>query len=93
MLQAMSFLDRLRRMFAGPPRVQAGDDAEAAALREEFGAAGEGTEDLRRVGGPFGGGAGGGGAGQANIGYGTSEAAETVEGDLSTEEPPSDPTS
>ena len=82
----MSFLDRIRNMLSGPPHVEGGDAEEAAALREEFGTADEGTDDLRRVGTP------GSGAGLSNVGFGASEAAEAVEGDLSTEEAPSDPT-
>lgn len=87
MLPAMGFLDRLRNMLAGPPRVQGGDAEEAAALHEEFGTPDEGSADVRRVegGGP------GVGAGLHNVGFGASEAAEAAETDLSEEETPSDP--
>ncbi|HZT86154.1 MAG TPA: hypothetical protein VE984_12175 [Gaiellaceae bacterium] len=82
----MSFLDRLRKMLAGPAHVQAADDAEAAALREEFGAtADEGAADLKHVEG-----AGGGGR-SPDVRFGASEAAEAAEADLASEEAPPDP--
>jgi hypothetical protein len=83
---AMSFLDRLRNLLAGPPRVK-GDATESAALREEFGAPDEGSADVRSVEGP------GVGGGLHTTGFGGVEAAEAAEGDLSTEEAPPDPTS
>ena len=86
---AMSFLDRLRNLLAGPPRIQ-GDAEEAAALREEFGTSDEGAADVRRVdtgGGPAPARFGGGGATDA-VRFGGSEAAETAEADLSEEAPP-----
>ena len=86
MLPGMSFLDRLRNLLAGPPRVQGGDAEEAAAVREEFGASDEGSADVRRVEGP------GVGGGMHNVGFAGTEAAEAAEGDLSTEETPSDQT-
>jgi hypothetical protein len=82
---AMSFLDRLRNMLAGPPRVEGGDAAEAAALQEEFGAPDEGTADVRRVEGSP-----GAGGGLHNVGFGASEAAEAAQDDLASEEPPPD---
>jgi hypothetical protein len=85
--EAMSFLDRLRNLIAGPPRVQSGGAEESASLREEFGPSGDDPADVRRVvDSP------GGGGGLNTVGYGAIEAAETAEGDLSTEEAPSDPT-
>ena len=84
MLRAMSFLDRLRNMLAGPPRIQ-GDEADAAALHEEFGTADEGAADLRRVEGSP-----GIGGGLHNVGYGASEAAEAAEADIAEEESPPD---
>jgi hypothetical protein len=84
----MSFLERLRSLLAGPPRVETADAEEAAALREEFGTADTGATDLRNVEGRA---VRGGGAGLSNVGFGASEAAEAAEGDLSTEEAPSDP--
>ncbi|HKC77882.1 MAG TPA: hypothetical protein VKB70_05805 [Gaiellaceae bacterium] len=43
----MSFLDRLRKMLAGPPPTQ-GDDAGDAALRDEFGTSDEGPVGPRQ---------------------------------------------
>jgi hypothetical protein len=83
----MSFLDRLRNLLAGPAHVQGDDAEEAAALREEFGTSDQGASDLRSADAVR-----GGGAGLSNVGFGASEAAEAAEGDLSTEEAPSDPT-
>jgi len=87
----MAFLDRLRKLFAGPAQVQAADADEAAALREEFGTSDDGAADLRRE-EVAGGAVRGGGAGLSNVGFAASEAAEAAEGDLSTEEAPPDPT-
>jgi hypothetical protein len=80
---AMSFLDRLRNMLAGPPRVQGGDDEGAAALREEYGTPDEGAADIRRMETTAG--------GAPMPGFAASEAAETAEADLETEEAPPDP--
>jgi hypothetical protein len=45
----MSFFDRLRNLFSGPARVEAGDAEGAADLKEEFGASDEGREDIERL--------------------------------------------
>jgi hypothetical protein len=88
--EAMSLLDRLRDLLAGPPRIQGGDAEEAAALREEFGTSDEGAADVRRMetgGGPAAARLGGSGATDA-VRFGGSEAAEAAEADLSEEAPP-----
>jgi len=82
MLSAMSFLDRLRNLLAGPARVQ-GDSADAAALHEELGTPDAGAADVRRVETATG--------GYAVPGLADSEAAEAAEADLGTEEAPPDP--
>jgi hypothetical protein len=82
MLPVMGFLDRLRNLLAGPPRIQ-GDAADEAALHEEFGTPDQGAADVRRVEGSP-----GGGGGLHNVGFGASEAAEAAEADLSEEAPP-----
>jgi hypothetical protein len=87
MLPAMGFLDRLRNMLSGPPRVQ-GDAAEEAALHEEFGTPDEAAADVRRVEGSP-----GVGGGLHNAGFAASQAAEAAEADLETEEAPPDPDS
>jgi hypothetical protein len=87
MLQAMGFLDRLRRLLAGPPRIQ-GDAADEAALHEELGTPDDGAADVRRVGGSP-----GVGGGLHNTGFAASEAAEAAEADLETEEARPDPDS
>jgi hypothetical protein len=80
----MSFLDRLRSWFAGPPRVKAGDAEERADLKEEFGAPDEGREDIDRIqhgytgGGPVPGLAG-------------RDAAEIAESEIESEEAPPGP--
>ncbi|HJQ48998.1 MAG TPA: hypothetical protein VJ838_00585 [Gaiellaceae bacterium] len=80
----MSFLDRLRNLLSGPPRVDAGDAEGAADLKEEFGAPDEGQQDIDRMthgytgGGPVPGLAG-------------RDAAEIAESEIESEEaPPSD---
>jgi hypothetical protein len=83
MLPAMSFLDRVRSWFAGPPRVQTGDEEDAAALREEFGTPDAGKEDVEQLeygmqGGPVPGLAG-------------RDAAEIAESEIDSEEPPPGP--
>lgn len=84
MLRAMSFLDRLRNLLSGPPRVQAGDAEDAAGLREEFGTSDEGQQDVERMehgytgGGPVPGLAG-------------RDAAEIAESEIESEEPPPGP--
>jgi hypothetical protein len=83
-LRAMSFLDRIRKMLAGPPHVQAGDDEEAAALHEEYGAPREGEADLKYMEET------GGGGGAAGLRLGASEAAEVSLDELETEETPPD---
>jgi hypothetical protein len=83
----MGFLTWLRNALAGPPRIQDGGDAGAAAdLQEEFGAQDEGAEELRRMEGT-----GGGGGYNAAERIGASEAAEAAESDLTSEEAPPDP--
>jgi hypothetical protein len=78
---AMSFLDRVRAWFAGPPRVQAGDAADAAGLKEEFGTSDAGQQDVKNMehgysgGGPVPGLAG-------------RDAAEIAESEIESEEPP-----
>jgi hypothetical protein len=84
MLPGVSFLDRLRNLLAGPPRIQGGA-ADEAALQEEFGTPDEGAADVRRVEGSP-----GAGGGLHNVGFGASEAAEAAEADLETEEAPPD---
>ena len=77
----MSFLDRLRSWFSGPPRVKAGDAEGAADLKEEFGAPDEGREDIDLIthgytgGGPVPGLAG-------------RDAAEVAESEIESEEAP-----
>ena len=86
MLPAMSFLDRIRTLLAGPAHVQDDDAEDAAALHEEFGASEEDPADPRGLlESP------GGGAGLSNVGFGASEAAEAAQDDLATEEAPPDP--
>jgi hypothetical protein len=82
--RAMSFLDRLRKMLAGPPHVQGGDDEGAAALHEEFGTPDEGEAEVKRMETTAG--------GAVMPGYAASEAAEAADENLATEEAPSDPT-
>jgi hypothetical protein len=86
-LRSMSFLDRVRKLFAGPAHISdAGDDgAEVdAALAEEYGASDEGEADLKYMEET------GGGGGTAGLRLGASEAAEASL-DLETEEHPPDP--
>jgi hypothetical protein len=78
----MSFLDRLRKMLAGPPHIQGGDNEGDAALHEEFGTSNEGAADLRRMGTRAG--------GAAMPGLASLEATEAAEADLETEEAPPD---
>jgi hypothetical protein len=81
MLQAMSFLDRLRNLFAGPPRVDTGDPEDATGLKEEFGRSDAGRQDVEVMehgytgGGPVPGLAG-------------RDAAEVAESEIESEEPP-----
>jgi hypothetical protein len=82
LFRAVSFLDRLRKMLAGPPHVQAGA-AEESALHEEFGGIDEGEKDLRRAEQTSG--------GAVMPGYAAAEAAEAAEADLTSEEAPPDP--
>jgi len=81
----MSFLDRLRKMLAGPPHIQSGGAEGAEALHEEYGSPEEGAADLRRLGQT----AAGGGA--VMPGYGAAEAAGAAEAELEPEEAPPDP--
>jgi hypothetical protein len=85
MLPGVSFLDRLRNLLAGPPRIEDAGDPEAAAdLQEEYGAPDQGAADLEEI-------AETGGAYLRGGGYGAAEAAEAAEDDLATEEAPPDP--
>ena len=45
----MSFLDSLRKIFAGPTRIGDGSAEDAATLQEEFGATSAGEADLRHM--------------------------------------------
>jgi len=78
----MSFLDSLRKLFAGPTHVGDGSDADAAALHEEYGTPDESAADVRRVETTAG--------GAPLPGRAASEAAEAAEEDLSSEEAPPD---
>jgi hypothetical protein len=82
----MSFLDKLRNVLSGPPRVQAGDDEEAAVLHEEFGGPDEGAAEVKHMEET-----GGGGGMIRGDRYAAREAAEAAEADLETEEAPPDP--
>ena len=83
----MGFLQWLRNALAGPPRIQDGGDAEAAAaLHEELGVADEGADDLRRMEGT-----GGAGGYDRAARFGASEAAETAQDDVASEDAPPDP--
>jgi len=81
----MSFLDSLRKIFAGPTRIGDGSAEEAATLQEEFGATDAGEADLKHMEET------GGGGGLTGIRYGASESAEAAEEDLETEQAPPDP--
>jgi hypothetical protein len=75
----MSFFDRLRKLLAGPPRVQTGAD-EGAALHEEFGTSNTGEADLRRAENLSG--------GAVAPGLATPAAAEAAEAQIASEEAP-----
>ena len=47
MLPALSFLDRLRKMLAGPPHIQGGGKGGTAALDEEYGTPDTAAPDAR----------------------------------------------
>jgi len=79
----MSFSDALRKIFARPTRIGDGSAEDASALHEEFGAPDEGEGYLKKS-EPLSGGA-------VVPGVAASEAAETGEEDLETEEAPPDP--
>jgi hypothetical protein len=82
--RTMSFFDRIRSWFAGPPRVKA-DDAEGAAdLKEEFGASDEGRKDIDRITHSY---AGGGPV----PGIAGEDSAELAESEIESEEAPPDP--
>lgn len=88
MLSSMSFLDRLRNVFSGPPHISgSGDDPSevAAVLQEEYGVPDEAAADLRRIEQT-----GGGGVGPFQPNFGASDSAETAEDDLASEEAPPD---
>ena len=78
----MGFLDKLRKMLAGPPRVQ-GDTADAAALHEELGTSDAGAADLRRMETTAG--------GAVVPGIAGSDAAQVAEAEVESEEAPADP--
>jgi hypothetical protein len=82
----LSILDRLRSLFAGPSHIgDTGDDQSefAADMQEEYGAPDEAAADLERMENVHG--------GAVVPGIAASEAAETAEEDLETEEAPPDP--
>ena len=84
MLSAMSFLDRLRNLFAGPPHVKAADAEEATDLHEEYGTSDAAEQDVDRLqyyagGGPV-------------AGVAAEDAAEVAEGEIESEEAPPDST-
>ena len=81
----MSFLDSLRKIFAGPTHVKAGSAEDAAALQEEFGAADQGEADLRYMEET------GGGGSLTGTRYAGSESAEAAEDDVASEEAPPHP--
>jgi hypothetical protein len=84
----MSFLDKLRNLFAGPPRVHAADEEEAAVLHEEFGAPDSGAAQIKHIEET-----GGGGGMIRGDRFAAQESAEAAEADLETEEAPPDPDS
>jgi hypothetical protein len=45
----MSFLDRLRKMLAGPPQIQGGGEGGAGALDEEYGTPDKAAPDARHA--------------------------------------------
>jgi hypothetical protein len=82
----VSLLDRLRKLFEGPSHIgDKGDDPGefAADMHEEYGAPDEGAADLQWMENVHG--------GAVVPGIAASEAAETAEEDLETEEAPPDP--
>jgi hypothetical protein len=82
----LSILDRLRNLLEGPPRIGDTEDDRsefAADMHEEYGAPDEGAADLERMENVHG--------GAVVPGIAASEAAETAEEDLETEEAPPDP--
>lgn len=82
----MSLLDRLRKLFEGPSHVgDTGDDPSefAADRQEEYGAPDKAAAELERMENVHG--------GAVVPGIAASEAAETAEEDLETEEAPPDP--
>jgi len=88
----VSIFDRLRSLLSGPPHMgDGGDPAAAAALQEEYGAPDPGEADLEHMAETGGGGYGGGTGYEGDAGFGASEAAETAEGELESEEAPPDP--
>jgi hypothetical protein len=82
----MSFLDRVRNWFAGPPRVERGDAEEAADLKQEFGASDPGREDIEVLEHGY---AGGGPV----PGLAGRDSAEIAESEIESEEAPPDPDS
>ena len=81
-LGPMGFFDQLKKMLQGPAHVQGGDDEGNVALHEDFGAANKGEADIHRMETAIG--------GAVVPGIGAQDAAETVEGDFSSEEAPPD---
>jgi hypothetical protein len=80
---SMSFLDRLRNLLAGPPRIQGGNADETVALKEELGTSDQGAADVE-------GAAETGGGYVRGVDYGSLEAAGTAQDDLATEDTPPD---
>jgi hypothetical protein len=85
-VRTMSMLERLRRLLAGPPRIddrgRAGSEIDAT-MAEELGASDEGAADLERMEATTGGPPWG--------GLASSEAAEAGAAEIASEEPPPDP--
>jgi hypothetical protein len=83
----MSFFDRLRSMFTGPTRIADGGDPEVdATLREEYSTAEAAEKDVE-----FMAETGGGGGPLPASRFGAMEAADVAEGELESQEAPSDP--